>query len=122
MKTETYSKLKEKDRIGLVGKNGVGKSTLLKILSKEIEPSSGEVITPEGKTIGYLPQEIKSTSEHSIMAELLTVFQEVHQLENEIEAINKDLESRTDYESDSYFELINDVAEKGARLGFLNPG
>ncbi|NQY68816.1 MAG: ABC-F family ATP-binding cassette domain-containing protein [Flavobacteriales bacterium] len=112
----------EKDRIGLVGKNGVGKSTFLKVISKEMDPSEGKVLIPDEKTIGYLPQEIKFTSERSVIEELLTVFEEAQQLEGEIEAINKELEYRTDYESEAYFKLISDVTEKGERLGFLDPG
>ena len=91
----------EKDRIGLVGKNGVGKSTLLKVMAKDLEPSGGRIVLPEGKTIGYLAQEIKFSSDRTVMDELLTVFKEAHQLEEDIEAINKELEERIDYESDA---------------------
>ncbi|NQY08830.1 MAG: ABC-F family ATP-binding cassette domain-containing protein [Flavobacteriales bacterium] len=112
----------EKDRIGLVGKNGVGKSTLLKVMAKDLEPSGGRIVLPEGKTIGYLAQEIKFSSDRTVMDELLTVFKEAHQLEEDIEAINKELEERIDYESDAYMRLITDVTEKGERLGFLDIG
>ena len=93
--------INEKDRIGLVGKNGVGKSTLLKILAKEQEPSSGSISIPQGKSIGYLPQEIKIDSSKTILDETLTVFEEQLCLNSEIENINRQLEDRTDYESDS---------------------
>ena len=111
--------INEKDRIGLVGKNGVGKSTLLKILAKEQEPSSGSISIPQGKSIGYLPQEIKIDSSKTILDETLTVFEEQLCLNSEIENINRQLEDRTDYESDSYAQLIQELTEKHEQLQLL---
>lgn len=111
--------INEKDRIGLVGKNGVGKSTLLKIVAGIQEPSQGSIAIPQGKTIGYLPQEIKIDSNKTILDETLSVFEEQLKISSEIEAINKQLEIRTDYESDSYAQLIHDLTEKHEQLNLL---
>jgi ATP-binding cassette subfamily F protein 3 len=115
-------KILPKDRIGLTGKNGVGKSTLLKVIMNIQEPDSGSVALSEDDTLGYLPQELEVSSQKSIMAETLSVFEEVHSLEREIEEINKALEDRTDYESESYSDLIQKLSEKHERLHLLDPG
>mgnify|MGYP001252216647 CR=1 FL=1 len=108
-----------KDRIGLIGKNGVGKSTLLKIIYG-IQPSDkGGIAISSGESIGYLPQEIKIDSEKSIFDEAMTAFNDVIQLEKDIEKINEELATRTDYESDSYTQLIQDLSEKHEHLHVL---
>lgn len=100
------------ERIGLTGKNGAGKSTLLKIISKEISPNSGTIETAGDYTIGYLPQEIDINSDYSVLEETKTAFIALNQLRNEIETIQQALVTRTDYESESYMSLINDLNEK----------
>ena len=109
-----------KDRIGLVGKNGVGKSTLLKIIYGLQEPNSGDIAISTGRTIGYLPQEITVDSEKTVYNETLTVFDEIIQLEKDIEAINVALAERTDYESDGYTQLIHDLTEKHDKLNLMD--
>ena len=111
-----------KDRIGLVGKNGVGKSTLMKIIAGQQNCDAGTVDLVDGATIGYLPQEVKSGSTKSIYDETLTVFEEVLKLEAEIESINKQLEERTDYESEEYTELITRLPELHERLNIMDSG
>jgi len=108
-----------KDRIGLIGKNGVGKSTLLKIIMGIQPCDKGSVAISGGKTIGYLPQEIKVNSEKTIFDEAMTAFEHVIQLEKDIEHINQQLADRTDYESDAYHQLITDLTEKHERLNVL---
>ncbi len=105
-----------RDRIGLVGKNGVGKSTLLNIIAGKNTNHKGDVIASEGRTIGYLPQEIKINSSKSIINEALEAFAEVLKLQQEIDQLNKEIETRTDYTSDDYAELLNTFSEKHDQL------
>ena len=99
------------DKIGLVGRNGAGKSTLLKVL-KGIQPiDGGDIMYPKGTIIGYLPQEINSTSQLSVIDETKKAFEHVLHLMKENENIVHQLETRTDYESESYMDLINQMQE-----------
>ena len=100
-----------KDRIGLVGKNGAGKSTLIKIISGLQKPDTGVVATPEGITIGYLPQQMVFSGNRTVMEETIEAFSEVLSLEREIEQINIELTTRDDYESEGYHKLIQQLAE-----------
>ncbi|MGB1247915.1 MAG: ABC-F family ATP-binding cassette domain-containing protein [Chitinophagales bacterium] len=100
------------EKIGLTGKNGAGKSTLLKMLAGVNNPQSGKIETSTGYTIGYLPQDINIVSELSVINETRKAFSEVETLEKDIEEIQNQLVSRTDYESDDYMKLINQLSEK----------
>jgi ATP-binding cassette subfamily F protein 3 len=111
-----------KDRIGLVGKNGVGKSTLLKIMAGKDNPTKGSISCSPGETIGYLPQEISNDSTKTIMDETMTAFDEVLQMEREIEEINDQLATREDYESDEYMEMINRLSDCHERVHTLGAG
>ena len=102
--------INEKDRIALMGKNGAGKSTLLKILSGTREPTRGKVSAPKDTVIAYLPQHLMTEDGRTVFEETAQAFAHLHEMEAEIEAINKELEVRTDYESDSYMELIERVS------------
>ena len=102
----------DKERIGLTGKNGAGKSTLLKIISGQQNADSGTIETSGGYTIGYLPQDIDFKSELSVIEETKKAFKEVEAIESRIALVQKELESRTDYESDAYMDLINELTEK----------
>ena len=102
--------INEKDRIALMGKNGAGKSTLLKILAGVRQPSRGKVSAPKDCVIAYLPQHLMTEDGRTVFEEASQAFSHLHVMEAEIEAINKELETRTDYESDSYMELIEKVS------------
>ena len=106
-----------KDRIGLVGKNGVGKSTLLKIVAGKQNPTSGNIVAASGESIGYLPQEIHSDSTKSVYNEALTAFEKILALEAEIEKLNEELSTREDYESDEYMAMIDRLTECHDQVG-----
>ena len=102
--------INEKDRIALMGKNGAGKSTLLKILAGVREPTRGKVSAPKDTVIAYLPQHLMTEEGRTVFEETAQAFVHLHEMEAEIAALNKELETRTDYESDSYMELIERVS------------
>ena len=99
-----------KDRIALMGKNGAGKSTLLKILAGVRQPSKGKVSTPKDFTIAYLPQHIKTDDSLTVFEETARAFAQLHELENRIAYLNEQLTIRTDYDSDEYMQLIEEVS------------
>lgn len=102
--------INEKDRIALMGKNGAGKSTLLKILAGVREPNRGKVSFPKGTVVAYLPQHLLTQDTRTVFEETAQAFSEIHEMENEIARLNDELSTRTDYESDSYMELIEKVS------------
>jgi len=108
-----------KDRIGLAGKNGAGKSTLLKILAGEQNPTSGEISMPKSCTIGYLPQDMIHQHGRTVFEETETAYHEIQKLEVRINEINHQLETRADYESDSYAKLIEEQTDVYTRLDML---
>ncbi|MEC8335837.1 MAG: ABC-F family ATP-binding cassette domain-containing protein [Bacteroidota bacterium] len=105
-----------KDRIGLVGRNGAGKSTLLKIIAGLQRPSEGSVHTPKEYRIGYLPQEMEHDESASVMEVAMQAFAEMQALEARLETLTKDVAERTDYESDSYAQLIQELSDANERL------
>jgi len=102
--------INEKDRIALMGKNGAGKSTLLKILAGVREPSKGKISYPKGTVVAYLPQHLLLEDHLTVFEETATAFSEINDMGKRIEAINQELSDRTDYESDSYMQLIEEVS------------
>jgi len=108
--------VKDSDRLGLVGRNGAGKSTLLKIMIGDIRPISGQVDYPAAHTIGLLRQDIEIPTHRSIMDETLTALDEILAMERRLEEINKEIETRTDYESDAYADLIQELSDLSEQL------
>ena len=104
------------DRIGLVGKNGAGKSTLLKILHRIQTPESGEITVTAGHRTGYLPQELHGQYNTTIWDETLTAFVEQRELENRIHRITQELSDRTDYESEQYTHLAQQLSDLNDRF------
>ena len=100
----------EKDRIALMGKNGAGKSTLLKILAGARQPSAGRVSAPKDAVIAYLPQHLMTENTRTVFEEASLAFSNIHEMERRIQEINDELGVRTDYESDEYSRLIEEVS------------
>ncbi|WP_299549186.1 ABC-F family ATP-binding cassette domain-containing protein [Seonamhaeicola sp.] len=104
-------KLGNGDSVGLIGKNGAGKSTMLKILSKELEPDSGQIATDKALKIGFLKQDIDFVFGRTVVEEAYEAFTEIKLLEAKMETINTQLAERTDYESEGYNQLMIDINE-----------
>lgn len=109
-----------KDRIGLVGKNGAGKSTILKAIVGLANIDSGKVVVPKDISIGYLPQQLECKDTRTVLAEAMTAFSDLHHLNREIKHLNEQLALRTDYDSDDYMQLVEMISEKSERLHLLN--
>ncbi|TXE12169.1 ABC-F family ATP-binding cassette domain-containing protein [Algoriphagus aquimarinus] len=103
--------INETDKIALMGKNGAGKSTLLKIIAGQTKPSSGSVSAPKDFIVAYLPQHLLTSDDCSVMDETSKAFASYLYMKTEIERINEELTMRTDYESDEYYKLIEQVSE-----------
>ena len=99
----------KKDRIALVGKNGAGKSTMLKIFAGLQSPTAGNISVPKELTIGYLPQQMQLTDTRTVREEAEQAFDQIHQLEKQLERLTLELAERTDYEAESYHDLIDKV-------------
>ncbi|UZH56236.1 ABC-F family ATP-binding cassette domain-containing protein [Salinimicrobium tongyeongense] len=97
------------DRVGLIGKNGAGKSTMLKILSGEMEPDTGQIAADKDLKIGFLKQDIDFVEGRTVLEESYEAFEEIKKLEKQLEQINTQLAERTDYESDAYHQLMVDL-------------
>lgn len=102
--------INEKDRIALMGKNGAGKSTLLKIIAGVDSPSRGRVSFPKDKVIAYLPQHLMTDNTRTVFEETAQAFAHIFEMEKQIEEMNAELAARTDFESESYYKLIEDVS------------
>ncbi len=99
--------ISEKDKIGLVGKNGAGKSTIMKLICGLQSPTSGSIDKPNELRIGYLPQIMEHHKGRTVMEETLTAFDHITEIQAELDSVNARLAERTDYESDEYLSLIN---------------
>lgn len=104
-------KLGNGDRVGLIGKNGAGKSTMLKILSKEMEPDTGQIASDKELKIGFLKQDIDFVLGRTVLEESYQAFTEIKELEGKMEHINTQLAERTDYESEVYHDLMVELNE-----------
>ena len=121
--TDVSFVINPKDRVALVGKNGAGKSTLLKILAGEQQPTAGIVALQKGSTLGYLPQVMILSDEHTVLEEAEKAFADISQLQERIAQENQELAERTDYESEDYLKLVEAFAHDNERftmMGGLN--
>jgi ATP-binding cassette subfamily F protein 3 len=103
--------INENDKIALMGKNGAGKSTLLKIIAGASKPSTGNISAPKEAVIAYLPQHLLTKDDKTVFEETSKAFETIFTMKSEIDAINEQLTIRTDYESDAYMKLIEQVSE-----------
>ncbi len=112
----------DKDRIALVGKNGAGKSTMLKIIAGLQQPTFGTVSIPRETTIGYLPQVMKLADTRTVRQEAETAFEDIHKLKAEVERLNNQMVERTDYESEDYHALIDRFTRESERFQMMGGG
>ncbi|MCG2431805.1 ABC-F family ATP-binding cassette domain-containing protein [Aequorivita xiaoshiensis] len=105
----------ENDKIALMGKNGAGKSTMMKIIAGVQKPTRGNVRAPKDTVIAYLPQHLLTEDNCTVFEEASKAFAQIFEMRDEIDRLNKELETRTDYESDAYMNIITKVAELGEK-------
>ena len=106
----------KKERIGLIGRNGAGKSTMLKIIADIARPDEGSIELPTGTTIGYLRQEFELDETKKVLEETMSCFEEANALNDELNQINDEIATREDYESDSYSKLIERISDISAQM------
>ncbi|HMO40175.1 MAG TPA: ABC-F family ATP-binding cassette domain-containing protein [Saprospiraceae bacterium] len=111
--------ISDRDKVGLVGRNGAGKSTFLKIIAGEVTPDEGSVTRPSSSTLGFLHQEMNIPSGKTVMEETLTAFDELRRLETRLAEMHQELEQRTDYESDSYFKFLEEYSHLNDQFHLL---
>ena len=111
--------INKRDRIGLVGKNGAGKTTMMRIITRQMEPESGMVVMPSSGTVGYLPQEMKLRSTKTVLQETFLAFSESNELERLIEKYTREISEREDYETDSYHTLAQKLADANERYALI---
>ena len=109
-----------KDKIGIVGKNGAGKSTMLKLITGEQKPNSGTINTTNSLSIGYLPQEINVSSSEEILNEVLNANKQLLTINSRLNEINLELTNRVDYESEEYMQLLSDLSDLNEQLLLLD--
>lgn len=108
--------INKRDKIALVGKNGAGKSTMLKIIAGLQHPTSGQVVVPEGVTIGYLPQQMEVSDTLTVVDEVRKAFGHIDALQRELDEVNERIAASTDFESDKYTDLIDRMTSLSERL------
>ncbi len=108
--------INRRDRIALVGKNGAGKSTMLKIIAGLQRPTSGQVAVPQDTTIGYLPQQMQLADTRTVVEEVREAFSHIDKMQQRLDRMNIELAERTDYDSPEYHRLIDEVADLSERL------
>ena len=111
--------INDKDRIALVGKNGAGKSTMLKIIEGLQQPTSGTVAVSGGSTIGYLPQVMVLSDEHTVREEAEQAFSHISQMQERLDRMNQELADRTDYDSESYMALVEKFTHESERFQMM---
>ncbi|MGV8814283.1 MAG: ABC-F family ATP-binding cassette domain-containing protein [Gelidibacter sp.] len=113
--SEVSFTINENDKIALMGKNGAGKSTMMKIIAGEQKPTKGHVRFPKDAVIAYLPQHLLTEDNCTVFEEASKAFAHVYAMRNEMDALNKALETRTDYDSDEYMQIIQKVSDLGEK-------
>jgi ATP-binding cassette, subfamily F, member 3 len=111
--------INKRDRIGLVGKNGAGKTTMMRLITGEMSPESGNIVIPSSGTVGYLPQEMKLRSDKTVMQEAFKAFAEANELERKIEKYAREISEREDFHSDSYHKLVEKLADANERFALI---
>ena len=114
--------INDKDRIALVGKNGAGKSTMLKIIAGLQQPTSGSVAIPADVTVGYLPQTMILTDNLTVRQEVAKAFSHIDEMQKRLDRLNAELAERTDYESESYHALIDSMTTLTDRMAIMGAG
>jgi ATP-binding cassette subfamily F protein 3 len=109
----------DRERVGLTGRNGAGKSTLLRMIAGQINPTSGQMSMPKGATVGFLEQEMTHNESATVIDEASSAFAEIKTLEERIEQLTNAITERTDFHSESYHQLIDDLSDANDRLNLL---
>ena len=108
--------INENDKIALMGKNGAGKSTIMKIIAGVQKPSAGSVNASKGSVIAYLPQHLLTEDDCTVFEETMKAFKQFFTMKNELDRLNTELGSRTDYDSDAYMKIIEKAADLGEKF------
>ncbi|TXF87041.1 ABC-F family ATP-binding cassette domain-containing protein [Neolewinella aurantiaca] len=109
----------DRDKVGLVGRNGAGKSTMLKIIAGDMGSDEGTVVRPTGSTLGFLHQEMELPTGRTVMEETLTAFAHIQAMEDRLAELNKEMEVRTDYASDSYSRMLEEFTSLTERFALV---
>ncbi len=111
--------IKNKDKVGLVGRNGAGKSTLLKILAREVSPMGGDITQPSNSTLAFLHQEIEIEQHRTVIDETMLAFSALKELNDQIDKMNEEIATRTDYESTDYYDLLEKFSTLNEQYAYL---
>ncbi len=111
-----------RERVGLIGKNGAGKSTLLRMIAGQQPPSSGTISMPKEGTVGFLEQDMPHNDHHTVIEEAASAFSEIKRLETAINTLTQQITERTDYESEGYQQLIEQLSDANERFQLIGGG
>ena len=114
--------IRDREKVALAGRNGAGKSTILKLIKGHISLDEGEVVVPQEHIIGYLAQKMVLNNKHTVLEEALSAFEEIRTIEKKIHQLNLKLAEREDYESEAYLKIIHQLTEAHERFDLLGGG